>query len=388
VARFGARYALRFRAPFLGHWVCTQGIDGEITHRDRWRHAFDFEVQDAKGSRFRGDGSRPQDYLCFRLPVLAAADGTVVKVVDEIEDNRVGEPNLKQNWGNLVLLYHAPGLYSMVCHLARGSVKVREGQFVRRGDALGACGSSGRSPIPHLHFQLQGSPTVGSPTLETELHDVVLETDDAPRLEPTLVVKEGQIVRNLEPSEDGLGLPPPDDAELAFEIRSDGTTRNETIVAEIDLLGARVLRSKELSARAYYADAGDLFRIYDTTGDRRSVVHLLQAALPTVPYELDDRLKWHDHLELRLLQPWLARMLGDFISPFVQSTSVHMDYGLRHEGKQVVIEGRSRRTRGGEPYVKTQATFEGGSLQSIDVWTPSKHTSAHRTAREEHHAAA
>lgn len=383
VARFGARYLLRFRAPFLGRWVCTQGVDGKITHREQWRHAFDFEVEDRDHKRFRGEGSRAQDYFCFRLPVLATADGTVVHVVDDIEDNPIGEVNLTHNWGNLVLVYHAPGLYSLVCHLARGSVKVREGQFVRRGDVLGLCGNSGRSSIPHLHFQLQWSPTIGAPTLETELHDVVVGKDDDPQLEATLVVEEGQVVRNLEPNDERFGLPPIDNAIWPFEVQMDGSTRSETLEAEIDLLGARIIRSRELSARAYYDNAGDLFRIFDTVGDRRSVVHLLQAALPTVPYELDGKLGWRDHLELRYFLPLFPRLLLDFVSPFVERTALEMAYLVRQEGSDTVIEGRSRWAPRGEPYLKTRAMFDAGGLRCVEVYAGKRQRIARRARVED-----
>jgi len=383
VARFGARYVLRFRAPFLGRWTCTQGVDGEYTHRNQWRHAFDFEVVDTNGDKFRGEGTRPQDYLCYRLPIVAAADGTVARVVDDVEDSPVGEPDLRNNWGNLVLLYHAPGLYSLVCHLARGSVKVSEGQFVRRGEPLGLCGSSGRSPVPHLHFQLQGAPTIGAPTLETELHDVIVERESASEVVATLVAKEGDVIRNLEPAEEPIGLPSTEDASYAFEI--DG--RIETLVTEIDLLGARVIRSRELGAHAYYEEDVDLFRIFDSLGDRRSVVHLLQAALPTVPLELGPDVRWADHLELRYFLPLPARLLLDFVSPFVQSTALEMEYRVTRSSGTTVIEGKSARQRGGTPYVQTKASFDAHGLSCVEVRSGSRHRVARRTKEETEYAA-
>lgn len=388
VARFGARYVLRFRAPFLGRWVCTQGVDGKHTHRNQWRYAFDFEVQDAAGKTFRGEGTRPQDYFCYRLPVLAAADGTVSRIIDDVEDSPIGQPNLQHNWGNLVLLYHAPGLYSLVCHLSRGSIKVREGQFVRRGDVVGLCGSSGRSPVPHLHFQFQGTPTIGAPTLETELHDVVLETESGPRVASTLVAGEGDIVRNLEPTDARLGLPAAENESFVFEVETDGGTRIETLVTEIDLLGARVIRSSERTAHAYYDQVADLFRIYDTVGDRLSVVHLLQAALPTVPLETGEGLRWTDHLQLRYFLPLPAQLLLDFVSPFVKNTALEMEYSVTHEAERTTIQGRSTRQHSGQPYVQTRATFDAKGLSCVEVHSGSRHRVARRAHPEATDAAA
>src|SRR5206468_8378593 len=45
------------------------------------------------------------------------------------------------------------------------SVKVKVGDYINQGDLLGLCGNSGRSPEPHLHFQAQVTPYIGSKTL-------------------------------------------------------------------------------------------------------------------------------------------------------------------------------------------------------------------------------
>jgi urea transporter len=173
LARFQALYAVGFHLPFRGAWTCTQGVDGALTHRGAWRHGFDFEVRGEDGALFRGEGTGVDEHHCHRLPVLASADGVVVRVEQDVPDNAIGAVDLKRNWGNVVVLCHAPGLYSLVAHLARGSARVYEGQSVRRGEVLGLCGSSGRSPRPHLHFQLQATPQLGAPTLPCRFSDVV-----------------------------------------------------------------------------------------------------------------------------------------------------------------------------------------------------------------------
>lgn len=341
IARFGARYTARFRAPFMGKWVCTQGVDGKYTHQGVWRHAFDFEVAGPDGKTFRGEGTRLQDYLCYRLPVLAAADGTVVRAVSDVADNSPGRVDTRDNWGNYVLLAHAGGVYSLVAHLAKNSVKVTLGQVVRQGDVLGLCGASGRSPMPHLHFQLQASPVVGGPTIETELNDVVVDVEDEQRMVGGLVVGEGQAVRNLEPRTDDVGLPPLPNTTLVFDVDGDGGSVRETVISEIDLLGNHVLRSCTVDARAYLGASEDLFRIYDVVGDQRSVLAMLRAAAGSVPLELSAQLRWEDHVPRR---PWArswARWLRDFVSPFVGDTSVPLQFHVERDGARVIVIGRS-----------------------------------------------
>lgn len=71
-------------------------------------------------------------------PVLAAADGTAAMVADQFFG------------GHAVFVDHGDGLFTMYMHLLR--VDVREGASVRRGQRVGAVGSTGRATGPHLHF--------------------------------------------------------------------------------------------------------------------------------------------------------------------------------------------------------------------------------------------
>lgn len=38
-----------------------------------------------------------------------------------------------------------------------GSVKVKKGQSVRRGEVIAKCGNSGNTTEPHIHFQVQNT---------------------------------------------------------------------------------------------------------------------------------------------------------------------------------------------------------------------------------------
>ena len=48
----------------------------------------------------------------------------------------------------------------MLAHLKRGSIVVKVGDNVKRGQLLGKCGNSGNSSEPHLHYHLQNSPVL------------------------------------------------------------------------------------------------------------------------------------------------------------------------------------------------------------------------------------
>ena len=59
--------------------------------------------------------------------------------------------------GNHIVIDLGDGAYAALAHLKRRSITVSEGQQVNLGQELAACGNSGNSSEPHLHFQLMDS---------------------------------------------------------------------------------------------------------------------------------------------------------------------------------------------------------------------------------------
>lgn len=342
VARFGALRATRLALPFAGRWTVTQGVDGAHTHQAAWRHALDFEVLDAAGKAHRGAGAELRDYACYRLPVLACADGTVVKVVREVPDNPPGQRNPDDPWGNLVLLQHAAGLYSLVCHLAPESVVVTEGQAVRQGAKLGLCGNSGRSFVPHLHLQLQGSHRVGAPTLPLELHDVVEEAAEGPRLQRAATPGEGARVRNLERHDDVarlLELRP--GAQLHYEVDDGrGHVRREVVTAGIDLFNNLFLASSR-GARLWYEGQARQFIVFDHQGPADGALFLFYVALLRVPFEAGGGVQWDDVLPRRHLRPAALRWLGDAFAPFVGADEVVVRFEAQRTAEGLVVRGQA-----------------------------------------------
>ncbi len=93
------------------------------------------------------------------VDVVAAADGTVKGTRDGMKDvsvRTVGRAALGgRDCGNGVTLEHGDGWATQYCHLAEGSIAVRSGQKVKRGDVLGRIGLSGNTEFPHVHFGLR-----------------------------------------------------------------------------------------------------------------------------------------------------------------------------------------------------------------------------------------
>ena len=53
--------------PFWGEWKITQAIDGEHTHKDDWRYAWDFVITDDADNEYSDSGDFLEDYFLNRL---------------------------------------------------------------------------------------------------------------------------------------------------------------------------------------------------------------------------------------------------------------------------------------------------------------------------------
>ncbi len=149
--------------PFKDECVITQGINGSMTHRAPWNWALDFEVF-SYDQRCVRTGTALEDYHTFNKLVLAPCSGTVAAVKAHVPDNIPGANNPEENWGNYVVIYSDAGYYVLLAHLRQGSPLVYAGQRIVSGEPVGHCGNSGRSPVPHLHLQIQDTAYPGGPT--------------------------------------------------------------------------------------------------------------------------------------------------------------------------------------------------------------------------------
>lgn len=100
--------------------------------------------------------------------VLAAADGTVLRVRDGVADVSVrtegrAQAIANQECGNGLVIEHAGGYTTQYCHMAQGSLSVKAGDKVKAGQPIGRIGLSGQTEYPHLHFIVRQGSTVIDP---------------------------------------------------------------------------------------------------------------------------------------------------------------------------------------------------------------------------------
>jgi murein DD-endopeptidase MepM/ murein hydrolase activator NlpD len=154
-----------------GAWLTANGPSNESGHRRALipigglpviaqRFAIDYVRVDTAGRTVNGDRANNANFYAQSAEALAVADGIVVSTKDSIPENIPGPTsravpiNLETVGGNFVILDIGSGRYAFYAHLQPGSLRVRTGERVRRGQVLGLVGNSGNSTEPHLHFHI------------------------------------------------------------------------------------------------------------------------------------------------------------------------------------------------------------------------------------------
>ena len=139
-----------------GHRTAMYAVDGRA--RIPGRYAIDFIRLPAFGALPR---VRAADDNGFGEDVLAVADGTISIAVDGVVDATPPPISLDRASGNHIAIDLGDGRFAFYEHLQQGSVAVKPGQRVSRGQVIARLGSSGSSSIgPHLHFHVSDASAV------------------------------------------------------------------------------------------------------------------------------------------------------------------------------------------------------------------------------------
>ena len=163
-----------------GPWLAANGPANESGHRRALipvagapsiaqRFAIDYVRMLDDNKTFSGDQLKNESYPAEGVDALAVANGTVVAVKDSIPENVPGVNSravpitLETVGGNHVIIDIGAGKYAFYAHLKPGSIRVKKGDRVTRGQVVGLVGNSGNSTEPHLHFHISdGNSPLGS----------------------------------------------------------------------------------------------------------------------------------------------------------------------------------------------------------------------------------
>lgn len=183
----GGQVAVRSGAPLAigpplrgGEWLAANGPSNVSLHRRALipiagkpciaqRFAIDWVQLREDGRTWTGDQLKNSSYRAYGAEILAVADGVVSAIKDGIPENVPGITSravtitLETVGGNYVILDLGSNRYAFYAHIQPGSIRVKPGDKVRRGQVLGLVGNSGNSTEPHLHFHISdGNSPIGS----------------------------------------------------------------------------------------------------------------------------------------------------------------------------------------------------------------------------------
>jgi murein DD-endopeptidase MepM/ murein hydrolase activator NlpD len=171
VAEYSQKTKLIF--PLRGDFMVVTGhVGAPQGHQERSQiYAYDVVGLGSHLELLTGDGSKNEDFVGFGREVLAPAAGIVTYARDDVADNpSTGNQDFEKllaladpPWGvggNCVVIDHGNGEWSFVAHMRRGSVRVKKGDRVTQGQAVGQLGNSGATTGPHLHYHLMDGPKI------------------------------------------------------------------------------------------------------------------------------------------------------------------------------------------------------------------------------------
>jgi hypothetical protein len=326
---------LPVKLPVHGEWYINQGHDGIQTHKGEWADAWDFVIINRELNQFKNEGKNIKDYFCFGQNVIAPADGSVVAAEDGIDDNNPGEVNTFKNWGNTVIIKHAEGLYSKLSHLQMGSLSVKTGDNVHYGQVIGKVGNSGRSPYPHLHFQLQTTPYIGSKTLKYPLFAYV---EDITELKTFSYPSAGHRVKSIEENyllKKAFNLLP--GTKLKWEIKTPDSSDEVTWEVYTTPYNKSYLFCNKTKSIAYFQYDGIYFCFTHFEGDRKSLLYSFYLAAFRIPLVYIDGYISTDYLPVNRAFKGLRLFLHDFTAPFFLYLKVSFEVRMKIIGSEFDI---------------------------------------------------
>lgn len=302
------------KLPFLGEWYVNQGQYSDDTHKGEWGNAWDFVIVNSDLSQYENDGNSLKDYYCWGQNVIAPADGSVVVAEDGIDDNKIGDVNTFRNWGNTVIIKHFEGLFTKLCHLQKGSLSVKVGDNVHYGQFLGKVGNSGRSPYPHLHFQLQSTPYIGSKTIKYPLFAYL---EDGKELRSFSYPTKAKCIKSVQENlllKKAFNLMP--GTKLNWNVNSSKGTEKVTWEVFTSTYNKSYIFCHSTKSVAWFQYDGIHFYFTHFEGNRNSLLYLFYLAAFRIPLVNIDGYISSDSLPVNQTFKGWRLFLHDFTAPF------------------------------------------------------------------------
>jgi len=324
--RFPNFYTPTLSLPFLGCRVVTQGFNGDYTHKSLWCHALDFEILDESGKPHPDQRTKLEDAYTYGTAILSPCDGVVISVVSDVVDNELGEENLLQNWGNLVVVLNDLGWYVLLSHFKRDGVIVYKNQRVTRGQLLGYCGNSGRSPLPHLHLQVQAAWFPGATTIPFRIRNFISHHASGETVLTTGIPREGDLISPLQIDPDLIAcFSGQIGTSIRYRIEKAGKTIAWETIRTISLgWGEISYQSVEYGARLSASISDETYISHTLENSSASILRLFSLGLGSVPFSKNRSIMWEDYAACR---PWISPVnviLSDLLQPISGLPFLHL----------------------------------------------------------------
>lgn len=371
------RYYYQLFLPFMGEWMVSQGYNGTMTHKGEWSKALDFVILDDEMKTYSNPGNRLEHFYCYNKPIISPADGIVQEIQDYVEDNEIGKNNTAQNWGNSIVIKHAEGLYTKMSHLKKHSFKVTKGSYVKRGEIIALCGNSGRSPEPHLHFQVQSTPYIGSKTSAYPFSYYVSRKSNEERFDNFTVPKESEFVSNIMPNgqlQQAFNFQP----GFLMKVKAEGFEEEEWEVFTT-IYNESYLYCSSRNAYAYFINNGTVFYFTNYFGGKNTLLYYFYLSAYKVLLSSEKTITVEDSFALNIFSNHPLKWLQDVIAPFYifmkmnYSSTVKQTDGVLQSGK---IQFESQLSK--KLLIQTKQTMqstmeiENGQIQSFTITSPTK----------------
>jgi urea transporter/murein DD-endopeptidase MepM/ murein hydrolase activator NlpD len=360
--------------PFMGEWMVSQGYDGTMTHKGDWSKALDFVILDDEMKTYRFPGNLPVHFYCYNKPVLAPADGIVEDIIDHVEDNEIGGNNAQQNWGNSIVIKHAEGLYTKLSHLKKHSFKVVKGAYVKKGEMVAHVGNSGRSLEPHLHFQVQSTPYVGSKTLAYPISYFTVKDNHVIALKNYSTPAEGSFVNNVVGNvqlQQAFNFQP----GYILKVHAENFAEEEWEVYT-SIYNETYLYCASQNAFAYFINNGTAFYFTNYFGSKKTLLFAFYEAAYKVLLSSEKQINVKDHFPLNVFSVNPIKWLQDVLAPFYIfirmrfESEVKQNDGLLNSGSISFTSKQTLELFGiGKQQSTATVNIENGQLQSFIIQT-------------------
>jgi hypothetical protein len=215
------------------------------------------------------------------------------------------------------------------------------------------CGNSGRSPVPHLHLQVQQQGFPGSVTLPFCLKHYLESSGEGSGLvyQTSGVPAEGRRIQAPVPNpamSEALASWLP--GEYRYRITGEmGATWEETILLDFDESGRYRLRSRRTRARLTAFLSEGVFYTTEFEGTDDSLLAFFATGLARVPCIADTTATWADYAGSATFFPTVTHWLRGIIEPFFGPFLMRLTYSMELNPTGVIVCANLASDKDGEP---------------------------------------